>query len=101
MQDFIQIAYDYGIIAGLLFLIWNVQCLIRLLLRKDMPGIICATFLVAILVYGCAEMAVNTGQITMAMLFLVYYFGMQRRSDLCAIKENAYFQLLFLYELEC
>lgn len=85
---FLQIAYDYGIIAGLLFLIWNVQCLIRLLLRKDMPGIICATFLVAILVYGCAEMAVNTGQITMAMLFLVYYFGMQRRSDLCAIKEN-------------
>lgn len=75
---FLQIAYDYGIFAGILFLIWNVWCLIRLLLRKDMQGIICAAFLTAILVYGCAEMAVTTGQITMTILFLGYYFGMQK-----------------------
>lgn len=76
---FLQIAYDYGIIAGILFLVWNLWCLLRLLLRKDMQGMICAVFLTAILVYGCAEMAVTTGQITMALLFLSYYFGMQKR----------------------
>lgn len=85
---FLQIAYDYGVFAGILFLIWNVWCLIRLLLRKDMQGIICAAFLMAILVYGCAEMAVTTGQITMTILFLGYYFGMYHHrmsvSDFCA-----------------
>ena len=74
---FLQIAYDYGIIAGILFLVCNLWCLVRLVLRKDMTGIIWAAFLVAVLVYGCAEMAVTTGQITMVMLFFCYYFGMQ------------------------
>ena len=76
---FLQIAYDYGIVAGILFAFWNVWCLIRLILRKDMQGIIYASFLTAVLVYGCAEMAVCTGQITIAILFLIYYFGMQKR----------------------
>ena len=76
---FLQIAYDYGIIAGVLFLVCNLLCLVRLILRKDMTGIIWASFLAAILVYGCAEMAVTTGQITMVMLFLSYYFGMEKK----------------------
>lgn len=76
---FLQIAYDYGVIAGILFLAWNLWCLVRLIFRKDMTGIIWAAFLAAILVYGCAEMAVTTGQITMVLLFLSYYFGMQKR----------------------
>ncbi len=75
---FLQFAYDYGIIAGVLFLAWNLWCLARLLLRKDMPGIICAVFLSATMAYGCAEMAVTTGQITMALLFIIYYFGCQK-----------------------
>ncbi|MCM1342920.1 MAG: hypothetical protein NC246_03715 [Muribaculaceae bacterium] len=75
---FLQIAYDHGIVAGIIFLVWNLWCLIRLLLRKDMQGIIYAAFLVAILVYGCAEMAVTTGQITMVILFIDYYFGMKK-----------------------
>lgn len=85
---FLQIAYDYGMIAGVLFLVWNFWCLIRLLLRKDMQGIICASFLAAILVYGCAEMAVTTGQITLVLLFVCYYFGMQRRSERKRISES-------------
>ena len=72
---FLQIAYDYGIIAGILFLGWNLWCLVRLLLRRDIQGIVCAAFLAAVLVYGCAEMAVTTGQITMVLLFVIYYFG--------------------------
>lgn len=75
---FLQFAFDYGIFAGGLFLIWNLWCLVRLLLRRDMPGIICAAFLSAIMVYGCAEMAVTTGQITMVLLFIIYYFGCQK-----------------------
>lgn len=75
---FLQIAYDYGIIAGVIFLIWNLWCLIRLLLRRDLQGIICAAFLAAILAYGCFEMAVTTGQITLALLFIIYYFGMRK-----------------------
>lgn len=75
---FLQIAYDYGIAAGILFLAWNICCLIRLLRRKDMAGILCAAFLLAILAYGCAEMAVTTGQVTLVLLFIVYYFGMQK-----------------------
>lgn len=76
---FLQIAYDYGIFAGILFLFWNLWCLTRLLLRKDVWGIICSTFLVAILVFGCAEMAITTGQITMALLFVIYYFACNKR----------------------
>ncbi|MDE7043419.1 MAG: hypothetical protein K2O97_00060 [Acetatifactor sp.] len=75
---FLQFAFDYGIIAGGLFLIWNLWCLIRLLMRKDLCGIVCAAFLSAIMVYGCAEMAVTTGQITMTLLFIIYYFGCQK-----------------------
>lgn len=78
---FLQVAYDYGILAGILFLIWNLWCLIRLIRRKDIQGIICATFLTAILVYGCAEMAVTLGQITMVLLFIIYYFGCRGDKD--------------------
>lgn len=75
---FLQMAYDYGIIAGGLFLIWNLWCMVRLLRRKDLTGIVCAAFLAAILTYGFAETAVTTGQITMSLLFVIYYFGMRK-----------------------
>ena len=75
---FLQIAYDYGITAGILFLLWNLYCLVRLLRRRDMPGLFCAVFLAGILVYGCTEMALVPGQITLVLLFILYYFGMQK-----------------------
>lgn len=77
---FLQFAYNYGIIVGVLFLALNLWCFLRLLRRKDITGIICAAFLTAILVYGLTEMAVTTGQITLTLLFLIYYFGMQKVS---------------------
>lgn len=76
---YLQFAYNYGILVGAMFLIWNLWCLVRLLRRKDLTGIVCAAFLAAILAYGFAEMAVTIGQITMNLLFIVYYFGMQRQ----------------------
>lgn len=75
---FLQIAYDYGIPAGILFLLLNLFVLVRLLFRRDREGIFGAVFLTAILVYGCTEMTVVTGQITLVMLFILYYFGMEK-----------------------
>lgn len=76
---FLQIAYDYGILAGVLFLLWNLYCFVRLLWRRDMQGLFCAIFLGAILLFGCTEMAVVPGQITLVLLFVLYYFGICRQ----------------------
>ena len=76
---FLQIAYDYGILPGILFLLCNLWFLVRFLRRKDRQGISCAVFLIGILLYGFTEMAVVTGQITLTLLFLLYYFGLQKR----------------------
>ena len=78
---YLQIAYSYGIVPGVLFLLWNIWCVIRLLRRKDVPGLCAAVFLVSVLGFGCTELAVKTGQITMTLLFLLYYFGMCRREE--------------------
>lgn len=74
---FLQIAFDYGILPGILFLVWSAVCFVRLVRRKDLSGIICAAFFVAIVVYGLAEMAVVPGQITLVLMFLLYYFAIQ------------------------
>lgn len=76
---FLQFAYDYGILPGILFLVWSVICLIRLIWRRDIIGIIGVAFYSAIFVYGCGEMAVTTGQITLVMMFILYYFAMQKK----------------------
>ena len=76
---FLQVAFDYGIPAGIIFLLWNVFCLVRLLSRKNLQGLTAAVFVAAILVFGLSEMAVVPGQITLVLLFLLYYWGMQKR----------------------
>ena len=40
-----------------------------------MPGIIGAMFLTAILVFGLSEMVITTGQISLSLLFVIYYWG--------------------------
>ena len=76
---FLQIAFDHGILPGLLFLVWSIACFIRLVMRKNLEGIILVTFFSAIFVYGLAEMAVTPGQITLVLMFLIYYFAIQKR----------------------
>lgn len=78
---FLQIAYDHGVIAGLLFIIWNSWCLIRLIRRRDITGIIGAMFLSAILAYGMTEQAVTSGQITLSLLFILYYWALVDSGD--------------------
>lgn len=76
---FLQFAFDYGILPGALFLVWSVVCLVRLISRRDLTGIIGVVFFTAIIVYGLGEMAVTTGQITLVMMFILYYFAMQKQ----------------------
>jgi hypothetical protein len=75
---FLHIAFLYGILPGLLFLAWNVWCLIRLVRRRDMTGIVGAMMMIAIMTYGMFEQATTTGQITLSLLFILYYFGMEK-----------------------
>lgn len=72
---FLQVAYDYGVITGALFLVFNLWILWRLIRRRDMPGIIGAMFLIAILTFGLSEMVITTGQISLSLLFVIYYWG--------------------------
>lgn len=72
---FLQVAYNYGILTGALFLIFQVWIFLRLIGRRDMPGIIGAMFLTAILVFGLGEMVITTGQISLSLLFVIYYWG--------------------------
>ena len=76
---FLHVAVLYGMIPGVLFLVWNAWCLIRLVRRKDMVGIVSALFLTAIFAYGMFEQAITTGQITLSLLFILYYFGLEKR----------------------
>lgn len=76
---FLHVAVLYGIIPGLLFLVWHFWCLIRLARRKDMIGIVSALILTSIFSYGLFEQAVTTGQISLSLIFLLYYFGLERR----------------------
>ncbi|MCM1090479.1 MAG: hypothetical protein NC092_12450 [Butyrivibrio sp.] len=74
---FLHIAVLYGIIPGILYLVWNFWCLLRMIRRRDMEGIVGAVFMTAIMTYGMFEQATTTGQITMSLLFLLYYYGME------------------------
>lgn len=75
----IQMAYDYGAVAGLLFLLLNLYSLVRLTKRAcRMPadGSWCwLTFSVAVFIYGMTEMAVVSGMITWVLIYLSFYFA--------------------------
>jgi hypothetical protein len=85
---FLHIAFLYGILPGLLFLVWNVWCLIRLVRRRDMTGIVGAMMMIAIMTYGMFEQATTTGQITLSLLFVLNYFGMEKLEKPDKLKKN-------------
>lgn len=84
---FLHVAYLYGILPGILFLVWNIWCLFRLIWRRDMVGIVGGTFMSAIMAYGMFEQATTTGQITLSLLFVLYYFGLEKRKQNCKTVE--------------
>ena len=75
----IQMAYDYGAIAGLLFLILNLYSLVRLTKRAcriPSDGSWCwLAFALAVFFYGMTEMAIVPGMITWVLLYLSFYFA--------------------------
>lgn len=75
----LQMAYDYGIIAGILFLGLHVYSFIRLIRRAcRMPsdGSWCWTvFAFAVFFYGLTEVSLVPGMITWVLLYLGFYFA--------------------------
>ena len=75
----IQMGYDYGIPAGILFLGFLLYSLFRFLQSavrdKDDQRWICLTFLGVIFFYGMTEMAVIYGMITWILIYLLLYFA--------------------------
>lgn len=71
---FLQIAYDYGIIPGILFLLiylYSLYRAFRLCLKGNWT---CIVFLLAILCFGMAEMVLVSGQITVTLMAVMFYF---------------------------
>lgn len=71
---FLQVAYDYGIISGILFLLiylYSLYRAFRLCLKGNWT---CIVFLLAILCFGMAEMVLVSGQITVTLMAVMFYF---------------------------
>lgn len=72
---FLQMAYDYGIPVGILFLGIYLYSIIHLLWKRKPESMICVTFLLAIAGFGLTEMTVVPGQITVALVWILFYFA--------------------------
>lgn len=71
---FLQVAYDYGIIPGILFALIYLYSLYRAFLLCRKGNWICMVFLLAILCFGMAEMVLVSGQITVTLMAIMFYF---------------------------
>ena len=72
---FLQIAYDYGIPAGILFIgIYLYSIFLALRMRKP-EGWACAAFLLGIICFGLLEMTLTPGQITVPLMWIMFYFA--------------------------
>lgn len=83
---FLEIGYNHGIPAGILFIVIYIYSILRAFRRRRLEGMLCVTFLLAILAYGMFEMAVVPGQITVVLMGLLFYFAgeMDRNSEMPA-----------------
>lgn len=75
----LQVAYDYGILAGLLYLALTIyaigQFLIRAVRQRDEHSWICLAFLTAVFCYGLTEYGAVSGMITWLLNYLLLYFA--------------------------
>ena len=72
---FLQMACDYGIPAGLLFIgiyLYSIICALR---TKNQDGYMSAAFLIAVLCFGLLEMVLTPGQITVVLMWIMFYFA--------------------------
>lgn len=71
---FLQVAYDYGIVPGILFLIIYLYSMHRALRLCREGNRICIVFLLAIFCFGMVEMVLVSGQITVSLMAIMFYF---------------------------
>lgn len=71
---FLQVAYDYGIIPGILFLLVYLYSLYRAFRLWLKGNWTCIVFLLAILCFGMVEMVLVSGQITVTLMAIMFYF---------------------------
>ena len=67
-------ACDYGIPAGILFIgiyLYSIICAVR---AKNQDGYMSAAFLIAVLCFGLLEMVLTPGQITVVLMWIMFYF---------------------------
>lgn len=79
---FLQMACDYGIPAGILFIgiyLYSIICALR---TKNQDGYMSAAFLIAILCFGLLEMVLTPGQITVVLMWIMFYFVGDRKSQI-------------------
>lgn len=71
---FLQMAYDYGILTGIVFVIVYLYALIRALRKNTLEGWTSTAFLIAIFCFGLLEMVLTPGQITIPLMWIMFYF---------------------------
>lgn len=70
---FLQIAYDYGIVGGILFLGMYLYNIVRALIGYSPKKVVNAIFLLGILGFGLWEMVLTPGQITIPLMWINMY----------------------------
>ncbi len=85
-NSILQTAYDYGIVAGALYLGLTLYaigrfcfCVIR---RGDGQAAVCLVFLTAVFCYGMTEYGVVSGMITWLLHYLLLYFAGETKGSL-------------------
>ena len=76
-------AYDYGIIVGIIFLsiyIYGIICALR---HMGGEQFVSGVFLLAILCFGLLEMVIIPGQITVSLIGILLYFVKESRERNC------------------
>ena len=71
---FLQVAYDYGIIPGILFLIIYLYSMYRAFRLCSKGNWTCMVFLIVVLCFGMVEMVLVSGQITVSLMAIMFYF---------------------------
>ena len=80
---FLQVAYDYGILCGILFLIIYLNNLIKALVSHYLKSVINGIFLLGIMGFGLWEMVLTPGQITVPLMWINLYL-------ICTDNKNSY-----------
>lgn len=86
---FMQMAYDYGIPVGVLYIVICVYSLVCTFRMRRPEQWICMMFLISILCFGLTEMVVVPGQITVPLVAIIFCFVGEKGSLKDSNREGA------------